>query len=189
METKENEVSNDSVKDTEETVEKEHVMRVKAKDPVIVQMLYELKFIKHHLEFQNSLIQEHHNALIKRIDKFIIIFCAFMVMLFAVFALFFANGPQQTVKQTSAVVQNQIEEQKEVNDGRFNALKFYELQKESEKIDGEKTMVKEEEFFKPLHAPEFEVVDSSGKTSLVEIDKEDKEHEYRPKLNLNQNSR
>ena len=37
--------------------------------------------------------------------------------------------------------------------------------------------------------PDFEVVDGSGKSSLVEIDKEDKEHEYRPKLNLNQNSR
>lgn len=165
MEIKENEVTHDPLKSTEEAVEKEHVMRVKAKDPIIVQMLYELKFIKHHLEFQNSLIQEHHNALIKKIDKFIIIFCAFMVMLFAVFALFFANEPPQTVKQTSAVVQNQIEEQKEVNDGIIGAGVIYQ------------------------DLPDFEVVDGSGKTSLVEIDKEDKEHEYRPKLNLNQNSR
>lgn len=168
MEIKENEVTHDPLKSTEEAVEKEHVMRVKAKDPIIVQMLYELKFIKHHLEFQNSLIQEHHNALIKKIDKFIIIFCAFMIMLFAVFALFFANEPPQTVKQTSAVVQNQIEEQKEVNDGIIGAGVIYQ------------------------DLPDFEVVDGLGKTSLVEIDKEDnedKEHEYRPKLNLNQNSR
>lgn len=160
MEIKENEVTHDPVK-----VEKEHVMRVKAKDPIIVQMLYELKFIKHHLEFQNSLIQEHHNALIKKIDKFIIIFCAFMVMLFAVFALFFANGPQQTVKPTSTVVHRVIKNQKKVDDGIIGAGVIYQ------------------------DLPDFEVVDGSGKTSLVEIDKEDKEHEYRPKLNLNQNSR
>ena len=165
MEIKENEVTHDPVKSTEEAVEKEHVMRVKAKDPIIVQMLYELKFIKHHLEFQNSLIQEHHNALIKKIDKFIIIFCAFMVMLFAVFALFFANGPQQTVKPTSTVVHSVIKNQKKVDDGIIGAGVIYQ------------------------DLPDFEVVDGSEKTSLVEIDKEDKEHEYRPKLNLNQNSR
>lgn len=165
MEIKENEVTHDPVKSTEEAVEKEHVMRVKAKDPIIVQMLYELKFIKHHLEFQNSLIQEHHNALIKKIDKFIIIFCAFMVMLFAVFALFFANGPQQTVKPTSTVAHSVIKNQKKVDDEIIGAGVIYQ------------------------DLPDFEVVDGSGKTSLVEIDKEDKEHEYRPKLNLNQNSR
>ncbi len=160
MEIKENEVTHDPVK-----VEKEHVMRVNAKDPIIVQMLYELKFIKHHLEFQNSLIQDHHNALIKKIDKFIIIFCAFMVMLFAVFALFFANGPQQTVKPTSTVVHRAIKNQKKVDDGIIGTGVIYQ------------------------DLPDFEAVDGSGKTSLVEIDKEDKEHEYRPKLNLNQNSR